>query len=58
MLLQMKHTRKCLMELGELEEAETCFIQYLKLREPKANPPLIKSTELTLILILTLKKNN
>ena len=54
----MKHTRKCLMELGELEEAETCFIQYLKLREPKANPPLIKSTELTLILILTLKKNN
>ena len=54
----LQHKGKCLMELGELEEAETCFVQSLKLREHKAEPSLIKSTELALNLIRTLKKKS
>lgn len=52
----LQHKGKCLMELGQLEEAENCFIKALKLRELKAEPALIESTKLALNLIGTLKK--
>lgn len=51
----LQHKGKCLIELGELEDAETCFLQSLKLREQKAEQSLIKSTELALSLIRKLK---
>lgn len=54
----LQHKGKCLMELGELEEAEICFVQSLELRKQKAEPSLIKSTEMALTLIRTLKKTS
>lgn len=52
----LQHKGKCLMELGELEEAERCFTQSLKLRQQKANPSLIKSTKLALELVRNLNQ--
>ncbi|MEQ6357495.1 tetratricopeptide repeat protein [Lysinibacillus sp. M3] len=40
----MQHRGKCLLELGEIAEAEKCFKETLKLREFKGDVSLIKST--------------
>lgn len=40
----MQHKGKCLLELGEIAEAEKCFKETLKLRELKGDLSLIEST--------------
>jgi len=40
----MQHKGKCLLELGEITEAEKCFKEALKLRELKGDVSLIEST--------------
>lgn len=47
----LQHKGKCLMELGELEEAEACFVRALTLRELKAIPSLIESTKKALAFV-------
>lgn len=54
----LQHKGKSLMELGQLEEAENCFIKTLKIRKIKGDSNLIESTQLALSLVRTLKNNN
>jgi len=47
----MQHRGKCLLELGEITEAEKCFKEALKLRELKGDESLIESTRQALYFI-------
>ncbi len=51
----IQHKGKCLLELGEIEEAEKCFKEALRLRELKEDILLIESTQQALNFIKKLK---
>ncbi|MEY9973341.1 tetratricopeptide (TPR) repeat protein [Lysinibacillus sp. RC46] len=51
----IQHKGKCLLELGEIAEAEKCFKEALKLRELKGDVSLIESTQQGLNFIKKLK---
>lgn len=53
----IQHKGKCLLELGEIAEAEKCFKEALKLRGNKGDVSLIESTQQALIFIKKLKSN-
>ncbi|KOP71430.1 hypothetical protein AMS59_18605 [Lysinibacillus sp. FJAT-14745] len=51
----IQHKGKCLLEIGEIAEAEKCFKEALKLRELKEDVSLIESTQQALNFIKKLK---
>lgn len=51
----IQHKGKCLLELGEIAEAEKCFKEALRLRELKEDILLIESTQQALNFIKKLK---
>lgn len=50
-----QHEGKCLLEVGQIDDAEKCFAQAMNLRQEKGEQTLIQSTEQALNLIQKMK---
>lgn len=51
-----QHLGKCYLEMGNLKQAETCFLKALMLRKQMNNPDLLEASETVLKFMMKIKK--